>query len=374
MSQNNAVLIIPSLNPDQKLVEVVQKASEIFCDIIIVNDGSRVEYECVFEQIKQTYGEQIHLLEHEQNKGKGSALKTAFSYFLRTDLCERYKGVITMDGDGQHSVEDAKMLDEELGEKNERALHIGYRDLSSPVMPTRSKFGNKATAFLFRFLYGVKLKDTQSGLRAFSSDIVPWLVKVSGQRFEYEMNVLIKSKDAEINVYEHQIQTRYEKNHTSHFRSLNDSYKVMKVLFGGIAKFIFAALCAGVVDLGLFYLIDYVIIGDKMTIALSLLISTFVSRALSSVVNYLVNKFITFGGKKISKRSIIKYYTLWLAQMCASYGIVLGFTSLFGGGEIWIKMVVDLLLSLVSYRAQLTWVFKKKNERKKEEKEISSAV
>ena len=49
MSQNNAVLIIPSLNPDQKLVEVVQKASEIFCDIIIVNDGSRVEYECVFE-------------------------------------------------------------------------------------------------------------------------------------------------------------------------------------------------------------------------------------------------------------------------------------------------------------------------------------
>ena len=370
MAQNNAVLIIPSLNPDQKLVDVVKEASEVFGDIIVINDGSKKEYDGIFEHIKIAHGEKIHLLAHEQNRGKGCALKTAFSYYLHSDLSKKYLGVVTMDSDGQHSVEDAKSLDDKLGEKHERALHIGHRDLNSPVMPLRSKFGNKATAFLFRFLYGVKLKDTQSGLRAFSNDIVPWLTEVNGQRFEYEMNVLIRSKDADLNVYEHQIETRYEKNHKSHFRSLNDSFKVMKVLFGGIAKFVFAALCAGIFDLGLFYLIDYIIIGDKMAVALSLLIATTASRAVSSVVNFLVNKFITFGGKKTPKRSIIKYYVLWLFQMGASYGLVLAFTSIFGGGELWIKLVVDLLLSLFSYRLQLTWVFKRKNE----EKEVSSAV
>ena len=103
-----------------------------------------------------------------------------------------------------------------------------------------------------------------------------------------------------------------------------------------------------------------------MAVALSLLIATTVSRAVSSVVNFLVNKFITFGGKKTPKRSIIKYYVLWLFQMGASYGLVLAFTSIFGGGELWIKLVVDLLLSLLSYRLQLTWVFKRKNEEKEE--------
>ena len=142
MSQNNAVLIIPSLNPDQKLVDVVKEASEVFGDIIVINDGSKKEYDGIFEQIKSDYGEKIHLLAHEQNRGKGCALKTAFSYYLHSDLSKKYLGVVTMDSDGQHSVEDAKRLDEKLGEKHERALHIGHRDLNSPVMPLRSKFGN----------------------------------------------------------------------------------------------------------------------------------------------------------------------------------------------------------------------------------------
>jgi membrane protein implicated in regulation of membrane protease activity len=56
---------------------------------------------------------------------------------------------------------------------------------------------------------------------------------------------------------------------------------------------------------------------------------------------------------------------LFFVQMGASYGLVLGFTALFGGGQVFIKIVVDLILSLCSYQVQMRWVFKKKKEKKK---------
>ena len=91
-----------------------------------------------------------------------------------------------------------------------------------------------------------------------------------------------------------------------------------------------------------------------------MLISTVVARIFSSIVNFVFNRFITFGGKLISKRSIIKYYTLWFIQLMLSYVMVLVFSTLFGGGEIIIKLIVDLVLALASYQIQLKWVFKRK--------------
>lgn len=362
----NGVVIIPSLEPDDRLVGVVDGLKEYFNDIIVVNDGSGEKYDAVFSRVKEILGDKLHYLVHEKNRGKGSALKTAFSYYKTSGLIEKYHGVITADGDGQHAVDDIIMLDHKLGENHNRALHIGARDLGSKVMPLRSKFGNKVNALLFRFLYGVKARDTQSGLRAMSNDLTDWLLQLKGERFEYEMYMLIETKNGRVNLYEHPIATRYETEHKSHFRTFSDSYRVTKVLFSGIAKFILAALVAGIFDIGLFYLIDYVIIGNSLPVSLSLLISTALSRTVSSIANFIVNRFITFGGKRISGASIIRYYTLWLAQMSASYGLVLAFTSLFGGGEIFIKLVVDLILSLVSYRVQLVWVFRGKNEKTEE--------
>lgn len=354
---SNGVLVIPSLNPDEKLIELLQKASAYFLDIIVVNDGS--EEDIIFEKIKKTFS-QVHLLKHKTNKGKGVALKTAMRYFLSSSLFSSYTGIITADADGQHEIADIISLDKQLGKNRKKSFIIGYRDLNSKVMPIRSKMGNKITAFLFSLLYGIKLKDTQSGLRAFSKDILPWVLSVSGARFEYEMNMLIKIKNTKYQIIEIPITTKYETNHKSHFRSFVDSIRVLKVLLSGIIKFIIAGLIAGLADIGLFAFLSSIILVDKSSLAINLLISSVVARIFSSIINFVFNRFITFGGTKISKKSILKYYILWIIQLALSYAIVLLLTSLLGGGKIIIKLIVDLVLALLSYQVQLKWVFTKK--------------
>ncbi|MBQ8320258.1 MAG: bifunctional glycosyltransferase family 2/GtrA family protein [Clostridia bacterium] len=367
----NGVLVIPALNPEPKFKELAVEMSGYFSDVIVVDDGSDAAHKQVFSEIKEALGEKLHLLVHEVNQGKGIALKTAIKYYLESPLKTQYLGLVTADSDGQHEYPDVVNLDKKLGEKHERALHIGHRDLNSDIMPPRSKIGNKTTAWLFNLLYGVKLKDTQSGLRAFSNDILEWLLAIKGARFEYEMNMLILSKNADVKIYETPIKTKYEENHKSTYNTLRDSTRVAKVLLGGLGQFLLAAVAASLADLGGFALLYYLLIptiNPAMKVAVALLISQVTSRAVSSVVNFLVNRFLTFGGKRISKNSIWKYYVLWLGQLGASYGIVLGFTVLIGGGEFWIKMITDFLLSLLSYQIQMRWVFKKKVVKNKNKK------
>jgi putative flippase GtrA len=221
---------------------------------------------------------------------------------------------------------------------------------------------------LFNFLYGVKLKDTQTGLRAFSTDIMPWLIELKGARFEYEMNMLIHSKNADIALIEHPIKTKYEENHKSTYSTFKDSARVAKVLLGPLVWFIVAALVACAVDITGFALLEHWILPEFFNItnpALSILISTVGARAVSSIINFCCNRFLTFGGKKISKSSIWKYYMLFFAQICASYALVYGFTMLFGGGQVFIKIVIDVILSICSYQVQMRWVFKKKSDKKR---------
>lgn len=362
---SNGVLIIPSLNPEPKFLTIAKEMAEHFADIIIINDGSTEETAVIFDEIKVALQEKAHILTHEKNMGKGVALKTAFQYYKDSGLMERYDGVVTADSDGQHEFPDVKMIDEKLGENHEKALHLGHRDLNSPIMPPRSKVGNKFTATLFSILYGIKLKDTQTGLRAMSNDLIDWLLSIKGDKFEYEMRMLILSKNVGATIFEHPIKTKYEVVHKSHYHTVRDSVRVGKVLFGALGSFIFAALLAAGVDLGMFYLFDYVVF-KHLDMEVALLWATILSRTISSVFNFLTNRFLTFGGKKISRSSILKYYFLWLAQMGMSYGVVLGLTYAFSGGELVIKLVVDLLLSILSYQVQMRWVFKKKEV--KEEK------
>ena len=366
--KSNGVLVIPALNPEPKFKDLAVEMANYFPVIIVVDDGSDEAHKPVFTAIKETLGDSVHLLTHEVNQGKGIALKTAIAYYLQSPLKDEYLGIITADSDGQHEYPDVVNLDKQLGEKHERALHIGHRDLDSEIMPPRSKIGNKTTAWMFNVLYGIKLKDTQTGLRAFSNDILGWLLEMKGARFEYEMNMLILSKNADVKIYETPIKTKYEENHKSTYSTFRDSFRVAKVLLGGLGQFFLAAVLASLTDLGIFALLYYVLLPKALDLATALLISQVASRALSSVANFLFNRFLTFGGKRISKHSIWKYYVLWLGQLGVSYGIVLGFTMLFGGGEFWIKLIADFLLSLFSYQIQMRWVFKKKVFKKKKKK------
>ena len=361
MQNSNCVLIIPTLNPNDGFVEFIKTALEYFSRIIVVNDGSNAEFAPIFDAIKSLGG--VTYISHKTNMGKGRAIKSAIEYYQKSALYLRYQGIITADSDGQHLLKDICSIDKAVGENPDKSFFIGYRNLNSPIMPKRSKIGNKVTAFLYRALYGVSLKDTQSGLRAFRNGIISDMSLISGERFEWEMNVLIKLKDADFKTQEIPIETKYERVHKSTFRTIKDSSRVMFVLLAGIIKYLLSALCASIVDVGAFALLYYGILPPlNISIPVALLIASVISRLSSSVINYLVNRFITFGGKRISRKSIIKYYLLWFFQLITSYGLLTFFSVLFGGGEIVVKIIVDLSLALLSYQIQLRYVFKKKEQ------------
>ena len=125
------------------------------------------------------------VLRHAVNRGKGRAIKTGLAHFL-----ERYPGaagVVTVDADGQHRARDVVAW--RSRSSRSRTPWSSARGVSAGT-PLRSRIGNLLTRQLFRWVAGRRLSDTQSGLRCFSRALVPRLLALEGERYEYEMNVL----------------------------------------------------------------------------------------------------------------------------------------------------------------------------------------
>ena len=185
----NVPVLIPTYNPTERIIEVVRSLiSAGFERLIIVDDGSRPECSPIFAALADM--PQCTLLHHDVNRGKGRGLKTGFAYIL--EHMPECSGVVTTDDDGQHSPEDIQRCAEKM-EQSGRAV-LGARDFTGDDVPPRSRFGNNCTRFVFRALCGIRITDTQTGLRALPVSYLPALAKLSGERFEYETNMLLEMK------------------------------------------------------------------------------------------------------------------------------------------------------------------------------------
>lgn len=223
----NFIPVIPSLNPDARLINLVSDLiSNNFNKIIIVDDGS--EDKIIFNKLKEH--KEVIVLTHDVNKGKGAALKTAFSYY-KDKLLKDYKGLVCLDSDGQHLVSDAINIGKVMVKENKYTL--GTRLFNTKETPLRNKTGNRITSRVFKRLYGVYLKDTQTGLRAIPNRLIDFMLNVSGDHFEYEMNVLIDLVKNGEKIIEEDIKTVYleNSNKKSNFKVIKDSYKIYKNMF-----------------------------------------------------------------------------------------------------------------------------------------------
>lgn len=351
----NQFVIIPSLNPDDKLVDLVKRFVEsdfVHQNIIVVNDGSSAEYDSFFQATKDMG---VTLLTHTVNQGKGQALKTAFSYLL--DTYKQNISVVCADADGQHAVADVIACIEKV---HPNTLVLGCRQFDDKDIPLRSRFGNKLTRTTFRVLCGVGVSDTQTGLRAMDSDLMRQMLLIDGKRFEYEMNMLIETKDLGIKIVEVPIKTIYiEDNKTSHFNPLKDSLRIYKVF----AKFMLSSALGFFVDITLFAVAVWLL--DKYMLPLySIIIANVGARIISSLTNYLVNKYIVFRGKAKNedtggKYTALKYFSLCVVQISISTVLVWVISTLLPLDKSFVKIVVDAILFVISFQIQREWVFKK---------------
>ena len=219
MSYKTKVAVaIPSLDPDEKLPALIDNLKAAgFETILVINDGSAPQYDPFFEQAAE---KGCIVLKHAVNWGKGRALKTAFNYFLNE--LPGLEGMVTVDSDGQHSVQDTIRCANQLL-AHPQALILGCRNFKEQGIPLRSRFGNVLTCKVLKALCGVAVSDSQTGLRGFSRRVMLAFMQTKGERFEYETNMLIDTKEKEIPIREIPIETIYiENNATSHFNPLKD--------------------------------------------------------------------------------------------------------------------------------------------------------
>lgn len=349
----NVPVVLPTYNPKEKILSVVDGLiSAGFGKIIIIDDGSRPECAPIFSRLSDIPG--CTVLHHDVNRGKGRGLKTGFSYVLEN--FPDCSGVVTTDDDGQHNPQDIRRCAEEM-ERTGRPV-LGARDFSGADIPPKSRFGNNATRFVFRSLCGIRITDTQTGLRALPLECLPALVKLGGERFEYETNMLLEMKRLGWSFDEVKIQTIYDDNNKgTHFNPLTDSLRI----YGMIFKFMLSSLSCSLIDIGLFTLINLLtqpLFGKNET--LRIFSATAAARVISSLVNFLVNRSRVFRSGGSVKRSIARYYILCAAQLAASALCVRGVSFLFGASAGWqsvIKMVIDTILFFVSFGIQRDWVY-----------------
>ncbi len=348
-------VVIPSLNPDDKLLHLLADLREAgFEQILLVNDGSGSEYDSYFTSAREQYG--CTVLTHAVNQGKGRALKTAFNHLLCQKTCA---GAVTVDADGQHRIADIIAVAEETAAHPD-SLIMGCRDFegNDPNIPPRSRFGNRTTSRVLRLLCGVQLSDTQTGLRGVSTDGMRRFLATKGERFEYEMNMILDAHESDIPLREVPIETVYiEENRSSHFNPLLDSVRIYSVF----AKFLAASLSSFVVDI-LAYTLLLVLLGrllPSVAVELRIVMATYIARALSGLFNFTVNKKTVFKSHGNTGRRLLRYTLVSVIQASLS---AFGTSTLFfllHWNETLLKLIVDCILFVISFRVQRGWVFKK---------------
>lgn len=363
MDQNlfPVVALIPSLNPDEKLPQTVKGLFAAgFSHVLLIDDGSRQACQPIFEELALLPG--CTVLHHEVNKGKGRALKTGFQYYLENFDQTVFAGVVTADADGQHLPEDiyqsALPL---LDPKKKYALTLGTRNFDEEQVPFKSRNGNKITTIVFKLLYGKLINDTQTGLRGIANRYLPVCLELKGERFEYEINMLIDAARRKLKMVEVPIQTVYfDNNRETHFHPVKDSIRIYRVMLASFFRFACSGLISFLADQGLFALFEKLILSGLLAVY-SIPLATLVARVLSSLLNYSLNRAYVFESKNTGKEAILRYYILCAVQLVASAACVTLLHTLTKGNASLLKLLVDTVLFLFSYRIQQSWVFKQKN-------------
>ncbi len=371
---SNVCVVLPSLDPDTKLLTVVDGLLEYgFTDIILINDGSKPENLHYFETAA-THPE-VTLLHHPVNRGKGAALKTAFHYVLENR--PEAVGVVTVDGDNQHHPEDTRRCTEHMLKTGKQVL--GVRDFSQPDVPARSRSGNRITSVVFKLFVGMTISDTQTGLRAIPRKDMETFVGIKGERFEFETNMLLAMKEFNIPFDEVKIRTVYiEENKSSHFRAVRDSWRIYKLILAHFFKFTASSLFSALVDEGLFLLLSATLHAFLDGFALNT-VSVVVARIVSSVINFYMNMKLVFHSREKTGKAFFKYIALAVPQLIAQLLLTHCLVTLLGIGEHQtglrgiVYALVMTVLFFASFTIQQRWVFaaKKQNAESAAAKEMA---
>jgi len=334
-------LLIPAYDPETTLSSFVSELIGAgFEKIVVVNDGSSKTCDDIFEDLKRR--PQVTVLDHAVNLGKGAALKTGlnFSYCSFPEL----DGVITADADGQHLTADILAL-RKLAEVHSEDLVMGSREFDRNI-PLRSSFGNAVSKYVFRFITGIKLSDTQCGLRYIPKRFIPELLRTTSGGYEFEMEMLLKTKSGGLAIIECPINTVYiDSNRSSHFNPVIDSFKIYFVLL----RFLFASLATVLVDY-LAFILSYQFLS-------SILACVYIARFFAIGVNFFLVKSFVFRYRGSFAKGLARYLALVIFMALIAYSMIELLVAKVGMNVLLAKMLVECSMFLANFAIQRNFVF-----------------
>jgi putative flippase GtrA len=346
VKMTEAIIVIPAYEPTEKFLRVFQALKDVTGrHVLVVDDGSGPNYQPIFKALATSGAEVIG---YGENRGKGYALKTAIAHVAAT--YPEAAGIVTADSDGQHAVADIVTVAEAV-EQHEDEFILGVRSFEKGVVPPKSYWGNTITSKMTKWATGLWIPDTQTGLRGLPRAAYDWLAGLAGDRFEYEMNMLLELKSQPLTLKMIPIETIYEDNNAgTHFHPIRDSFLVYRRFL----KFAVSSLSSAVVDVALFAILLKV--GLSAGGATGLLLASVGARLMSGVFNFTVNHHWVFNSDKRQRVSGSRYLTLFLAQMILS-AVLLQLVETYIPHPVSVKIMVDGIIFFGSYLIQKRFVF-----------------
>ena len=341
------IALIPSYEPDDALLSVVNELLVNSFDVVVVNDGSKPSYDEVFSKLPID----VHYLSYEKNKGKGYALKHGLKFIKDNFNSESI--VVTLDSDGQHKVSDAINILETC--ENEGGLILGSRHFGKGT-PFKSRFGNWMARTTFLISTHHRIYDTQTGLRAFDYSMIETLINVKGNRYEYEMNVLLEAISRGIYIKEVEIETIYlNDNAGTHYNPFKDTMRIFKE----VIKFSASSLIGFLVDYGLFSLLTLFKVGWEHWVLMCVIIA----RVISASVNFTINYNLVFKKRETLWFAFIKYAGLAACILGCNLFLMWLLYEQAGMNEYLAKIIVEVTLFITSWLVQRLFVFRKRKKK-----------
>lgn len=221
LDPGNVAVVIPALNEALRIRGVVEGALARCPNVIVVDDGSQ----------DGTAGRIVDLpvtvLRHAQRLGKGASLRDGFAEALRRG----FRGIVTMDGDGQHAADDIpRLLD--AGNRYPGHIVIGARLRKRALQPAYRRMANHFGDWGIAWGTGYRIADTQSGQRLYPAEVAA-LGDVPGEDFVFEAQILISAaRQLGTRCVSIPIESRYqcegsdEEFRASHFKPMRDFTRI----------------------------------------------------------------------------------------------------------------------------------------------------
>jgi glycosyltransferase involved in cell wall biosynthesis len=222
IERSHVHVVIPALNEALRIRGVVEGALRHCPNVIVIDDGSDDDtHECIADL-------PVTVLRHPQRMGKGAALRNGFAEALRRGA----RGVVTMDGDGQHDAADIPRLIEAANVHPDHIV-IGARLRKRAAQPGYRRIANEFGDWGISWGCGFLVADTQSGQRFYPAKVAA-LGDVPGEDFVYEAQILITAaRRLGVRCVSVPIESRYQgaepegaQFRKSHFRPLRDLWRI----------------------------------------------------------------------------------------------------------------------------------------------------